>query len=109
LSLVPLFWQTLNVDSTNMLITEGGINDIASLHNMYDNRPNTSSQEGTADGYIQIGNHSDSDLEKLKVPSDLKKRVAQTALAALIRKRNELVKLHCFLLITRMIVLYIHS
>jgi len=88
---MPLFWQALNVDSTNMLITEGGINNLASLRNMYAIRPNMSSEKGTVDGHIQIANHSDSDLEKLKVISDSKKILTQTALAALIRKRDELV------------------
>ncbi|KAL9296512.1 hypothetical protein ACSQ67_022408 [Phaseolus vulgaris] len=82
--------KALNVDSTNMLITEGGINNLASLRNMYAIRPNMSSEKGTVDGHIQIANHSDSDLEKLKVISDSKKILTQTALAALIRKRDEL-------------------
>ncbi|KAK7341586.1 hypothetical protein VNO80_24521 [Phaseolus coccineus] len=82
--------KALNVDSTNMLITEGGINNLASLHNMYAIRPNMSSEKGTVDGRIQIANHSDSDLEKLKVISDSKKILTQTALAALIRKRDDL-------------------
>jgi len=90
-----------------MLVTEGGTNNLASLHNSYANRPNISPDKGTVDGCIQIANHSESDLEELKVLSDSKKMLTQTALAALLRKRNELVKLHCFLLITIMIIVYI--
>ncbi|QCD88448.1 hypothetical protein DEO72_LG3g2996 [Vigna unguiculata] len=83
--------KALNVDSTNMmLVTEGGTNNLASLHNSYANRPNISPDKGTVDGCIQIANHSESDLEELKVLSDSKKMLTQTALAALLRKRNEL-------------------
>ncbi|KAH1220251.1 hypothetical protein GmHk_12G033955 [Glycine max] len=57
--------KALKVDSTRMLIAEGGVNNLASLHNNYANGPNTSSEKG-----ILI--------------------LSQTALAALIRKRNEL-------------------
>ncbi|CAJ1933317.1 unnamed protein product [Sphenostylis stenocarpa] len=79
--------KALDVAPTTMLITEGGINNLSSLHNIFANRPNTSSEKGTVDGCTQIANHSNSDLEKLKILSDL---MTQTALAALIRKRNEL-------------------
>lgn len=82
-----------------MLVTEGGTSNLASLHNSYTNRP--------VDGRIQIANHSESDQEELKVLSDSKKILTQTALASLIRRRNELVKLHCVLLITITIMLYI--
>ncbi|XP_014521141.1 uncharacterized protein LOC106777845 isoform X2 [Vigna radiata var. radiata] len=74
--------KALNVDSTNMLVTEGGTSNLASLHNSYTNRP--------VDGRIQIANHSESDQEELKVLSDSKKILTQTALASLIRRRNEL-------------------
>ncbi|WVZ03247.1 hypothetical protein V8G54_024053 [Vigna mungo] len=74
--------KALNVDSTNMLVTEGGTSNLASLHNNYANRP--------VDGRIQIANHSESDQEELKVLSDSKKILTQTALASLIRRRNEL-------------------
>ncbi|TKY67451.1 hypothetical protein E2542_SST10345 [Spatholobus suberectus] len=82
--------KALKVDSTRMLIAEGGINNLASLHNIYANMPNTSSEKGILDYSIQTTNHSNSDLEKLQILSDSKKMLSQTALAALIRKRNEL-------------------
>jgi len=76
-----------------MLIAEGGVNNLASLHNNYANGPNTSSEKGILVNYTPTANHSNSDLEKLQILSDSKKILSQTALAALIRKRNELVKL----------------
>ncbi|BAT90827.1 hypothetical protein VIGAN_06211600 [Vigna angularis var. angularis] len=82
--------KALNVDSTNMLVTEGGTSNLASLHNSYANRPNISPEKGTVDGRILISNHSASDQEELKVLSDSKKILTQTALATLIRRRNEL-------------------
>ncbi|XP_047161289.1 uncharacterized protein LOC124831359 [Vigna umbellata] len=73
-----------------MLVTEGGTSNLASLHNSYANRPNISPEKGTVDGRILISNHSASDQEELKVLSDSKKILTQTALATLIRRRNEL-------------------
>ncbi|KAG4985267.1 hypothetical protein JHK86_032958 [Glycine max] len=82
--------KALKVDSTRMLIAEGGVNNLASLHNNYANGPNTSSEKGILVNYTPTANHSNSDLEKLQILSDSKKILSQTALAALIRKRNEL-------------------
>lgn len=76
-----------------MLIAEGGVNNLASLHKNYAHRPNTSSEKGKLVSFTPTANHSNSDLEKLQILSDSKKILSQTALAALIRKRNELVKL----------------
>ncbi|KAG5118452.1 hypothetical protein JHK82_032872 [Glycine max] len=83
-------FPALKVDSTRMLIAEGGVNNLASLHNNYANGPNTSSEKGILVNYTPTANHSNSDLEKLQILSDSKKILSQTALAALIRKRNEL-------------------
>ncbi|KHN06212.1 hypothetical protein glysoja_031654 [Glycine soja] len=82
--------KALKVDSTRMLIAEGGVNNLASLHKNYAHRPNTSSEKGKLVSFTPTANHSNSDLEKLQILSDSKKILSQTALAALIRKRNEL-------------------
>lgn len=75
--------KAIEVDSARM-IAEGGINNLDS------NRPNISSEKGTRDDSTQTANHSDSDPVKLQILSDSKNILSQTALASLLRKRNEL-------------------
>ncbi|KAJ1376207.1 double strand RNA binding domain from DEAD END PROTEIN 1 [Sesbania bispinosa] len=80
--------QDVKVDSTRMLITEGGVKNLASCIEIC--ASNTSSEKDTLDDHTLIANHSNSDLEKLQILLDSKKIPSRTALTALIRKRNEL-------------------
>lgn len=84
----------MQADSTSMDITESEINNLASCHKICANGPNTSSEKDTIDGCKLIANHCNSDVEKLQILVDSKEILSQTALTALIRKRNELVKLY---------------
>ena len=102
-------WQAVKVDSG---MTDE-INNHVSCTRICGKGPNTSSEKekDTVHDCTLVGNHSKSDLEKIKTLLDSKGKIlSQTALTALIRKRNELVKLfNGFILMTRLFVLYIHS
>ncbi|XP_027355087.1 uncharacterized protein LOC113864994 isoform X2 [Abrus precatorius] len=82
--------KPLKAKSTRMLITEGGINNLASFHNICANRPNASTEKDTVDDSTKTENLFNSNLEKLQILLNSKKMLSQTALAVLIRKRNEL-------------------
>ncbi|XP_057456273.1 uncharacterized protein LOC130747365 isoform X3 [Lotus japonicus] len=82
--------KAMQADSTSMDITESEINNLASCHKICANGPNTSSEKDTIDGCKLIANHCNSDVEKLHILVDSKEILSQTALTALIRKRNEL-------------------
>ncbi|CAL0324048.1 unnamed protein product [Lupinus luteus] len=75
-------------DSTRMLITVGEIKNQSYCNQ---NCVNTSSEKAAVNECALIANHSNSDLQKLQTLLDSKREtLSQTALAALIGKRNEL-------------------
>ncbi|CAJ2679056.1 uncharacterized protein LOC123916860 isoform X1 [Trifolium pratense] len=82
--------QARKVDSTRILITEGGINNIASSGKLCANRPNISYVKETTDACTKISNHCNSDREKPQSLQDSKKKLSRTAIASLIRKKNQL-------------------
>ncbi|KAK7262576.1 hypothetical protein RJT34_30150 [Clitoria ternatea] len=84
--------KALKVDSTRMFITEGGVNNLAlaPCRSICANRPNCSSEKNTIHDCTRTANCSNLDLEKVQFLLDSKKLLSQTALAALIQKRNKL-------------------
>ncbi|XP_027343413.1 uncharacterized protein LOC113855983 [Abrus precatorius] len=77
-----------NVDSTRMLITEGGVKNQSTCENIC---TKTSFENDSMEEHALIANNSNSDLEKLQTLIASKgKALTQTALNALIRKRNML-------------------
>jgi hypothetical protein len=96
-SLMSLVWQAMKVDSTRILINEGGINNIASCGKLCANKPNISYEKDTTDACTKSSNHCNSDREKLQSIQDSKKKLSHTAISSLIRKRTRLVKLFALL------------
>lgn len=92
---MPLDWQAEKVDSTRMLITEGGIKDQPAFDKIC---ANTTFENDSIEECALIANNSNPDLEKIRVLIASKGKIlSQTALNALIRKRNALVKTYSLL------------
>lgn len=85
-----MVWQVGKVDSTMMLITEGGIKNQSACNKICGY---ASSEKDVKEEFALIENNSCSDTEKLQILLDSKgEALSQTALTALRQKRNELVK-----------------